>query len=889
MTIPAGTKFGPYEILESAGAGGMGEVYRARDTRLDRDVAVKILPAHLAGNPDLRSRFEREARAASSLNHPHICVLHDIGSQNGTDYLVMEYIEGETLARRLERGPMSIEDLLRTAIQIADALDKAHRQGLVHRDLKPGNIMLTKSGAKLLDFGLAKNTAAAHASGLTAAPTAASPLTAEGTIVGTFQFMAPEQLEGGEADARSDIFAFGTILYEMATGKTAFEGKTQASLIASILKEQPRSIGTLAPMTPPALDRLIGTCLAKDPDERRQTMHDVLLELRWISEAGSQAGVPAPVAIRRKSRERIAWGLVGAAVVTAAVLGGALIRFLGVEERVYRTFIPPPLGGSFFLESIQPGPVSISPDGTQLAFVARDAEGPVQLWVRPLDVLEARPLPGTENASYPFWSPDSRSIGFFANGKLKKVEAAGGPPITLADAPTGKGGTWNRDGVILFPPTFNSPIHHVDAQGGESLPVTELDSARGDNSHRFPQFLPDGRHFLFFVRTSAQGSGGANAVMIGSLDGGPASFLVQTPGNARYASGHLLFLRENTLMAQPFDPDQRELSGDPTPIAQNVRIIGGANRGVFSASDNGFLVYQASLQEDGYDLYWVDRRGEIQGEPLGDRANYGAIQVSPEGKKAAVVVFERGSGNPDLWILDVSRGIRTRFTFDPSAELSPVWSPDGAEIVFAANREGHFDLYRKSFAGADEAKLLFRSESDKFPVSWSPDGQFIAFIEIQAGSGGADIRVLPVADGEEPRTLLDSDFIEVFPVISPDGRWLAYASNESGRFEVYVTPFPGPGRKWQVSTAGGSNPTWTPDGAETLYTRDGGTVLSARVAAGDSSLEILSVEKLFQRPEITGLSMADDGERFLIATAGVDLAPSLLTLVVNWTGELEAK
>src|SRR5262249_36604381 len=498
MTLAEGSQLGPYQILSPVGAGGMGEVYRAKDTRLDRIVAIKVLPSHLSENAEIRQRFDREPKTISSLSHPHICALHDVRHQHGTDYLVMEFLEGESRADRLAKGPLPTEQALRYGIQIADALDRAHRQGIVHRDLKPGNVMLTKSGVKLVDFGLAKLAAAGPvASSLSILPTqAGANLTQDGTILGTFQYMSPEQLEGKEAGARSDIFAFGAVLYEMATGNKAFAGKSQASLIAAILDSQPAPISTVQPMSPPALDRVVQTCLAKDPDDRWQTAHDVMLELKWIAEGGSQAGVPAPVAARRVQRERTAW--IAAALFAAAALALATLYFATPRrgDRIVRTSILPPSKTVYRSVGESAGPPAISPDGLTLAFTASDTPGRSQLWVRSFDAAAPRALPGTEGAMYPFWSPDSKSIGFFCSGKLKKVDAAGGPVLTICDAADGRGGTWGRDGVIVFEPHFREPLARVSASGGPVTAGTKLDESRRETTHRFPFFLPDGKHLL---------------------------------------------------------------------------------------------------------------------------------------------------------------------------------------------------------------------------------------------------------------------------------------------------------------------------------------------------------------------------------------------------------
>ena len=585
MRLQTGTRLGPYEILAPLGSGGMGEVYRARDTRLDRAVAVKVLPSHLSQSHDAHQRFEREARAVSSLNHPHICTLHDVGRHEGIAFLVMEYIEGETLVARLDRGPLPSGELLRYAIQIADALDKAHRQGVVHRDLKPGNIMLTKSGAKLLDFGLAKSIggAVAVAPGLTASPTVSTPLTAEGSILGTFQYMAPEQLEGQEADARSDIFAFGAVLYEMATGRRAFQGKSPSSVIAAILHLDPPSIATLQPLSPPALERVVNRCLAKDPDERWQTARDLGFELQWIAQTGSQPGVPAAAASQKRTRERLLWLL---AVVLLGAAGAALglnwRRADSIEPRAIRAFVPAPDRTTFRLISLGAGPVAVSPDGSRLVFSARKENGVELLWVRPLDSVVATPLAGTEGASYPFWSPDGRNIGFFANGKLKRIDADGGAALSLCDAVSARGGTWSPEGIILFAPLQASGLFRVPADGGAPVQVTKLNEERWEGSHRWPQFLPDGRKFIYYSRKPT-GVEEGRSVIASSLDGGDARIILRADSNAVYASGHLLFMRETTLMAQPFRPDDLMLNGDAFPVADQVQLDMSFSRGIFSA------------------------------------------------------------------------------------------------------------------------------------------------------------------------------------------------------------------------------------------------------------------------------------------------------------------
>jgi Tol biopolymer transport system component len=892
MPIAAGSRLGPYEILTLLGAGGMGEVYKARDTRLGRDVAVKILQSGEEAPEELRQRFEREARAISQLSHPHICALYDVGSHEGTEYLVMEYLEGETLADRLAKGPLPLAQMLPFGIQIADALDRAHRQGIVHRDLKPGNVMLTKSGVKLLDFGLARTLSPQAApTGLTSLPTMASPqkLTQQGTILGTFQYMAPEQLEGSDADARSDIFALGAVLYEMATGRRAFEGKSQASLIGAILKDTPPPPSSIAPITPPALDRVVGTCLSKDPEDRFQTAHDARLQLQWIAEGGSQAGVPAPVTLRRKSRERLAWMIAVAALLSTLLLGGLVLRRTGETVRITRSAIPPPEGTAFWLEPNGPGPATISPDGCQVAFTAADAAGKVGLYVRSLDAAEARALSGAEGAQYPFWSPDGRSLGFFVAGKLKTIDVSGGSALTLCPAAEGKGGAWSPAGIIVFTPGPNSPLFKVAEKGGEPVAVTKLDLQRGDDSHRHPRFLPDGKHFLYIAR-SQKGATEGHPVLAGSVEGGPGKVLLRSPAAAAFASSHLLFLREATLMARPFDAGRLEFTGEAVPLAERILTPEKATAiAVFSASENGILVYQTGRGESTSRLQWFSRDGKVEGI-LGEPADYGAAALSPDGSQAAATLRDPATGTYDLWTFDVARGVRTRFTFDPKDDRFPLWSPDGGTLVFASNRKGHYDLYRKALGGSTEEEPLLVSESDKYPAAWTDGGRSLLFFE-ETKEAGVAIQTLALGGGK-PELLVRTRFNEIPGFLSPDGRWLAYSSEESGRWEVYVTAFPALGRKWQISTGGGAYSFWSADGREIVYHDLNGLVTAVGVATRGETLEVGQGKALFHAngPHPYGSSFfpTADHRRFLVVGEGQQPNP-LLDLVVNWPALLHAR
>ena len=797
-----------YKILSKLGQGGQGEVYLAEDSRLDRKVALKILPEHLSERADLRERFEREARAVSSLNHPHICTLHDIGEQDGIHYLVMEHLEGESLADRLEKGALSLEQTLEYAIQIADALDKAHRQGVVHRDLKPGNIMLVKSGAKLLDFGLAKLKATeATEENLSELPTEQASLTAEGTILGTLQYMAPEQLEAKDTDSRTDIFAFGAAVYEMATGKKAFEGSSQASLIAAIMEKEPRPMAELQPMTPSAIDRVVKKCLAKEPDSRWQTASDLQDEMKWITEGGSQA-VPAPLTAHSKIRDRLGW--VAAAllfVITVVALAVPYLRRPATAARPVRFAIFPSAKGVL---SWHPS-VEISPDGTQVAFIAT-VDGKQFLWVRPLDSLQARPLPGTEGASFPFWSPDGQNLAFVSGTKLYKIAISGGSPQDLCDVlgTYRSGGTWSRDGIIVFG-VLTGPLYQVAAVGGEATPVTVLNQSKQEWGHVHPDFLPDGRHFLYLARSSVPEN---NAVYLRSLDSEETRRLL--PGNsiAKYgAPGYLFFGNQSVLMAQPFDSARLELSGEPFPVVDTVYYDGEEGDMDFSVSTNGVLVYRRGSQNTR--LVWVDRTGkEIRA--VGPAGEYRNPAVSPDETRIAITRNDPQTGNRDLWLYDLARDTPSRFTFHSANESDPVWPPDGQYVVFSSNRENTYGLYQKLASGVGQEEALVKSDVVRFPRDWSVDGHFIVY-ETEDAKTEVDLWALPLLGDQEPFPFLQTEFPEREGSLSPNGSWMVYDSTESGRREVYVQSFPTPGSKWQVSTQGGSTPKWRKDGRELFY------------------------------------------------------------------------
>jgi Tol biopolymer transport system component/predicted Ser/Thr protein kinase len=889
--LNSGTKLGPYEVGAPIGAGGMGEVYRARDTRLERTVAIKILPQHLSDQHDAKERFEREARAISSLNHPNICQLYDVGEQDGISFLVMEYLEGETLGSRLSKGPLPLEHLFRIGAEIADGLDRAHRSGVVHRDLKPSNIMLTKSGAKLMDFGLAKavTPVSAQSSGLT--QTVASPnqpLTAQGTVVGTFQYMSPEQVEGKEADARSDIFALGAVLYEMATGKRAFEGKTTASVLAAVLERQPAPISSVQPMTPRVLDQLVRTCMAKDPDERWQTAHDVRLQLKQIGEAGSQAGIPAPVVGQRKRREKLAWGAAAVFAVVAIVAGGLAYVANDKQLPVLRVQISPPDKTQFNLTGDEAGPAEVSPDGRYLVFSANDG-GRTQLYLRSLDSLSPQPLPGTEGATFPFWSPDSRSVGFFTPTKVKRIDIAGGQPTTLCDTNLGRGASWGSTGIIVFAPFYNAGIFQVSASGGAATPITKVDNVTA-TSHRWPTFLPDGKHFLYLAVNHNAASSPDTAVFLASLDGKENQLLLHTFSSVRYATGSLLFLRENTLVAQSFDPASGQLKGDPETLREDVQFDAGLWRSNFSVSDNGILAYASGAATNSQSLIWYDRSGK-QLDAISDNIGFYDVELSPDEKKLAVT--DGNAAAATIWVYDLASKLKTRLTFAGGTHRSPAWSPDGKQIAFTTNQQATIAV--KPATGAADEKVLVSSSSStsSFPEvdDWSRDGRYILFDQ---GSGNKQhVMVLPTyGDGKPFPYAGSSSSDEEAGVFSPDGRWVAYDSNETGRPEVYVAPFPWTGAKWQVSIDGGTWPRWRGDGKEIYFFEFASSQLMSAQVDGSGSTFLVGGTKPLFRLNLETLSRAyqptRDGQRFVVISRnGGSSQP--LTLVQNWTAELKKK
>jgi serine/threonine protein kinase/Tol biopolymer transport system component len=871
MTITTGTRLGPYEILEPLGAGGMGEVFKARDTRLDRSVAIKVLAPAFAQNEQLKLRFEREARTISQLTHPHICTLYDVGNDQGLEYLVMELLEGETLADRVARGPLPMRDVLRFGREIAEALDRAHRAGVVHRDLKPANVMITKSGARLLDFGLARSGAVSFASGGVSAEDGATQhksLTQEGTIVGTFQYMAPEQLEGADADARTDIFALGALLYELATGRRAFDGKTKTSLIAAIVGSDPTPIRDLQPLTPPAFEHVVAKCLAKDPDQRWQSASDIASELAWIGSMSSQsqaiAGVP-----RRRSRARAAWATTAALLLIGMATASMFLLRPRAAQPPLRLSLTMPPHANFdgFTQA------AFSPDGSSIVFVGHVAVppgSPQSLWIRPLDRSEVRQLPGTQGALEPFWSPDGKSVGFFAQGKLKRVAIAGGAPQVICDAAGAFGGTWNRDGVILFCSDTFGPLVRVDAAGGTPKPLTRLTPR--EEAHRWPVFLPDGDHFIFMGDASHTED---HHLKVGTLHDGSSRDLLQGVTNALYvAPGELLYVRAGSLLAQPFDVRQLRLTGEPRVIAEQVSQNDGNHHFEFAASSNGQLIYRAGSPDA--QLTWVDRSGHPLGT-AGDARNMDNFHLSPDGKR---VVFDQNDadGRPDdIWIQD-ARNVVSRFTFDPSGDFGSVWSPDGLKVAFSSMRgAGIANLFVADVVNPSAARRLTSYPVDQvIATSWTHDSSMI--IADHLGKTDTDIWIYPAAGGAG-KPYLATPFVETQAVLSPDDSFIAYMSTESGRPEVYVERFPSHAGRRQISQAGGSQPQWSSDGKELYFVTLGYDLTSIEMTS-----EAAVPKTLFHLPGNHYAATAD-GQRLLVDRPADDNFASPLTFVSNWRAE----
>jgi serine/threonine protein kinase len=885
MSLSAGTKLGPYEILGPLGAGGMGEVYRARDTRLERDVAIKVLPTSLSSDASLKQRLEREAKAVSKLSHAHICTLHDIGHQDGVDFLVMEYLEGETLEQRLGKGPLPSELTLRYAAQIADALAKAHKLGITHRDLKPSNVMLTKSGAKLMDFGLAKQSGLAPlATALTEMTMEQSKLTGEGTIVGTFQYMAPEQLEGKEADARTDIFSFGEVIYEMATSRPAFAAKSRASLIAAILTTEPPPITQLQPMTPVALERIVKKCLAKDPDERWQSASDLASELQWIQQSGSQATAPVVARAHRVLRERWFWTAAVLMALATGLAGGILLRRDSGSPNLKVSVNLPP---GFRLET--ESALALSPDGRTLAFAGSGLDGLRRLWARALNGQQPQSLNGTEDASYPFWSPDNRFIGFFANHKLKKVEVSSGSVMTLCDAPSGRGADWSAGGVIVFAPTYLSGLYQISESGGKSVQLTTPGSPI--TSDRLPHFLPDGKHVIFI----REDGGTAKGTFVLDLDSKKQEQLSQEQTDTRYVPpGYLVFLRAGNLMAQPFDASTRRTTGDPSIVAEGVDYTQSRFTGQFSFSKVGTGIYQTGAGTRSA-LTIFDEHGkriDTVGEP---KLIEPPVFLSPDGRMAGLLVRDGENGTTFVWKQDLRTGTGSRLTFGELSFIDAAWSKDGKQLAYSTNQG---KIYSQPSDGSAPPALLLSGEFAFYPSSWSPDGRVLALTG--SISQNIDFFMLPLTGEKKPIPFLTGPGWKLSGSFSPDGKWFAYGSDESGRPEVYVVPYPGPGGKLQISAGGGQFPNWLNGGGELAYVNSDRKLMVAQLTASGQQLQVLQTRSLFggrPLPVMPGyvfdsqtapaVYITPDGKRIILAIPTDLDAVKPLSLITNWTAGLK--
>jgi eukaryotic-like serine/threonine-protein kinase len=858
MSLNAGTKVGPYELLSLIGAGGMGEVYKARDTRLDRFVAIKITKATLT------DRFEREARAIAALNHPNICSVYDVGP----NYLVMEYLDGEQL-----HGPVSVHLAIRYASQICDALAAAHAQGIVHRDLKPANIMITNSGVKVLDFGLAKVSAAEGGTGET--KTLEESLTHAGMIIGTPAYMAPEQIEGHEVDVRTDIFALGCVLYELFSGRRAFQGKSALRLIAAILKEEPPQLRGVAPQIPASLERVIARCLAKDPDARWQNAKDV----KHAIEDSKQE--PLSLSVARKPK----WPFVAIAlaiVVAAIALGTYFLRppARDGEQPVLRVRIAPPPGVEF-LRAPNRGGMALSPDGRFLAFTAT-RDGQMRLWIQPLDSTSARELPGTERAHLPFWSADSRSIGFFAGGKLKRVDADGGRLQTLADAPTPQGGTWNHDEIILFSPGSGA-IYKIAAAGGTPVVVRAQDPGRQETINA-PHFLADGKRFVYWT-----GSPNAEVVGVyaGSLDdpnmkvriGKLDSWAIPTRTEA--GQDYLIWARNNTVIAQPWDSVSARLIGEAVTLGGPVGVL--SNTPELAVSENGLLVYGSPVE---LQLTWVDRSGKVLGT-VGEPGFLNSPRLSPDARKVA---FNRDTPDAGLFVLDLSRGISSRLA---SQGTGAAWSPDGSKIAFNGRREPVINVFLRKSDGIGETEVLAASAGNQHVVGWFDDHS-VVYYDSDTKNGQGQLRIRSVMPTREPHLLRSMSHREPEAALSMDRRWLAYVSDESGRQEVYVERFqtepPSRQQRWQASSNGGRFPHWRPDNQELFYVASDGELMSVTIKASPESLDLGSPRALFSLPAVFNGSytydVAPEGQRFLVSAVSTRRGHEPLSVIVNWPAAL---
>jgi serine/threonine protein kinase/Tol biopolymer transport system component len=884
MTLDSGSRLAHYEILSPLGAGGMGEVFRARDTKLGREVAIKVLPEDFTSDEERLGRFDREARLLASLNHPHVAAIHGFEEDSGTRFLVMELASGQTIQDRLKLGPIPVDEAVAIAGQIIDALESAHDKGIIHRDLKPANVMIDEDGkVKVLDFGLAKalDVEEGPDSGISNSPTMVRAATQAGMILGTAGYMSPEQAKGKKVDRRADIWAFGVVLFEMMVGDRIFEGETVSETLAQVIMRDP-DWSKLPKSTPPHVRRLLERCLTRDPKQRLQAIGEARIMLEGATDvvSGGEAAVPMQSVKPRSSF--VPWAV---AALSLIGLVAAVVLLRPAPPTVIRAEIPPPAGTSFYLHPSGPGIGTLSPDGTHIVFSAQSEDGGTILYVRALSDAAARPLNGTEGARYPFWSPDSRHVGFFQQGEggLRKIDRAGGPPVSLCAAPNGKGGSWSPEGVIVFTPNSSNTLQRVSAAGGEPTELTTLDGSK-HNSHRHPRFLPDGKHFLFFARGTSPEN---NEIMIGSIDGGEPVSLVKTRTQAEYANGYLFFVREQSLMAQPFDPAKRVTTGEAVPIAERIAVASGASMSAFSLSANGVLAYSTGLVTTDVAIEVRDALGQVT-STLAEPASYRHAVISPDGRLAATKVMDQSFGTGDIWIFELERNLRSRFTFDPRDDDHPIWHPDGVSIVYeSASGESKRGLFRKAVGGTEDAQLLYESEIDVTPTSFSPDGKQLQFT---LEKGPPELWVLDLESGKAS-PVRESGFIDGGATFSPDGKWVAYHSNESGTFQVYVIPWPDRGRRWQVSKESGVYPFWTSNGREIAFVSGSGQITKAKVATSSGTFVVESVENLFETSGPTGggaeWSVTADGSTFLTIPDTLSKSDPGMKLTFNWPEDLK--
>ena len=908
-----------YQILEKLGEGGMGVVYRAQDTTLDRFVALKFLPSQLAASDEDKARFVQEAKAAASLSHPNVCTIFGVGEHEGPAsagtpagkhiFIEMEFVEGQTL--RVKGSAIPLKQAIEVGIQLADGLAAAHEKGIVHRDLKPENIMLQKDGrVRIMDFGLAKLKGV-------------SRLTKAGSTVGTAGYMSPEQVQGLETDHRTDIFSLGVLLYELFAGESPFKGVHETAINYEIVNVDASPISAARPDIDPALDGIVLECLAKEPGERYQSVAEVAKELRRYKRESSRSRVsrirptqqmnvpagssremtvqPSEPASSSTSvlRNNLPW-IIAVGFFLLAV--GSLVALLLIRPDAHapivaRSYIHPPSRMNFNTDN--GGHMAISPDGEMLAFVARDSSGRDLLWVRPLRSLIPTPLAGTEGAFYPFWSYDSRFVAFFVSGKLKKIDRAGGPTLTICDATDGRGGDWNQAGVIVFSPGAATGLMKVAAAGGVPTWVTQVDTLNEERGHRWPHFLPDGDHFLYVTRASATGVTEGDAIYATSLgDSSLKKLIVRAASNMSFANGHLLYLRQETLIAHPFDETKIEFAGDAVPVAEQLQYLPVRSKGIFSIARTGVLVYQSKSSQQERRMVWLDRAGrEIKTINTGP-AQFVA-RISRDGRRIALAITDTQSDNLDIWLHEIARRINTRFTFDKAVDIVPHFSPDGSSVVFSSNRNKNFKIYLKNSNGTEEEKLVYESPVGVFVVDWSADGRFLLIQQESGGKTGRDLVILPLAGDRKPVMFVQSEFRDELARFSPDMRWISYQSNESGKLEAYVRPFltssgtiaGSSAGKWQISTNGGQSALWSRDGKRLFYASADRKLMSVEFQVKGGTFEVGTAEALFDldtRGEAQVFDVTADSQMFLAQiTAGGTTAP--VTLVMNWNAELEQR